>query len=407
MNPALIDAHTRLAKPGDKKAIKRIAERGVEEGLDGAIVFAHQALPTLPKKAPKSFALFVGLELDSDIGRLLVLPRDPEDSWFGDSDEGWRSVDTVGDNGALVFDADAMVRQVNERGGIVLVAQPFDTDLSHPTAEDAFAQHRGLGGVVVASDPKHESSNTRASEAAVSARLACVAGSASAADEPRFGSVATVFALPPTSQQALVDCIRAGRVWAAEIAPPPDPKAERKAERKADASPDEGEAHNGAQRDSKQRDGKRGRKSKRDPGERPGDNRGNRLDSRKLRGRAATPWDDKQPEIDPIAKLYGLHDRKADRFATMSDEELDRINGNRARGSDPNRMREPDFTDLRAEREHVSLLLRTIDDQADRQAQSISLRFALSYYADGKLPPPPPKQAGGRRRRGNSRRRRG
>jgi hypothetical protein len=338
-----------------------------------------------------------------------VLPRDPEDSWFSDDEDGWRSVDTVGENGALVFDADARVRQVNERGGIVLVAQPFDTDLAHPTAEDAFAQHRGLGGVVVTSDPSHEASNTRASEAAVSARLACVAGSASAADEPRFGSVATVFALPPTSQQALVDCIRAGRVWAAEIAPPPDPNAASKGDDDAEASArddqDEQGGQDRGQRESKQ--SRRGRKNKRDPGERPGDNRGNRLDSRKLRGRAATPWDDKQPEIDPIAKLYGLHDKKADRFATMSDDELDRINGNRSRGSDPNRMREPDFSDLRAEREHVSLLLRTIDDQADRQAQSISLRFALSHYADGKLPPPPPKQSSGRRRRGNSRRRRG
>ena len=62
----------------------------------------------------------------------------------------------------------------------------------------------------------------------------------------------------------------------------------------------------------------------------------------------------------------------------LSDNDLDRVNGNRNRGHDPNVMAAPDFRELRAERQHVNLLLDTISDRRDDGRNSIALRFAMS-----------------------------
>jgi hypothetical protein len=101
------------------------------------------------------------------------------------------------------------------------------------------------------------------------------------------------------------------------------------------------------------------------------------------RRRDNTVWDERQPDCDPVALMHGLETRREDRLRHLSDEELDRISGNRARGPDPNVMTMPDFSLLRAEREHGSLLQATLDTQADDGDDSLSMRFAMAAFQRG------------------------
>ena len=79
--------------------------------------------------------------------------------------------------------------------------------------------------------------------------------------------------------------------------------------------------------------------------------------------------------------MYGLDGRKFLRFSGKSDIELDRINGNRAKGPDPNVMVLPAFDELRQERQHINLLFCQTEEEDDEE-DSLSLTIALSYFHD-------------------------
>ncbi len=252
-----------------------------------------------------------------------------------------------------------------ERGGAVVVAQPYDRDLGYPCTEEAFGDQKGFSAVVVTSSPRHTTSNERAAAAASAAKLPGVGGSASQPGGGRFGAVATLFLRAPRDQQGLVQGLKAGRMWPVEIS------AEQVSSRKSDGKKG---------RDVRKSDGKdgqaRGRRKRRGKGD---DDRGNRLN---LALAAHKPVDNRfdrlQPDADPIARFYGVDGQKADRFerlSHLSDQDIDRINGNRSNGPDTNIMPSPDFRTMRAERQHVNLLMRTIEQ--DDHADSIALRFAF------------------------------
>lgn len=399
MNPALIDLHVRLGE-GRSSAPADLAAAALEVGLDGLVVVGRDLAPPVACGEHDGVALFCGVELDSDVGRLICVPA-VDDEWFRNA--GWRSLF----DGEAGYASAAIVHAFGERGGAVLVAQPFDRDLDHPACEEAFTATPGFAGVVVTSSPRHSTSNDRAQMAARGAGLPGVGGSASGPGDERFGGVATVFAEPPVDQATLAAALRSGRLWPAEIvALPPamddgddegDDEGEgagpaangnvaapgaRKAERATARSGNRKEAGEfGASRkteradkaDKVDRGATRQRKTERE------DNRGNRLDPAMLRKPAANAFDERQPEMDPIARLYGHGDRRPEgRLSHLSDSELDRINGNRARGPDPNVMATFDFREMRAERAHVNLLLEVIAGQTTDERDSLALRFAMS-----------------------------
>ncbi len=352
--------------------------------------------------------LFAGVELDTEVGRVLCLPGEPDDWYQGNS---WRELANGSEPGS--YASAALVESFGARGGAVLVAQPFDRDLEHPCTEAAFAATSGLVAVIVASNPHHAMSNERAVSAARSAKLACVAGSAAAPGAETFGKVATVFSTPPISQTVLIEALRKGRVWPAELGYRTG--ADRSKGKNTSHASSEHKAQNSRGKGREQ--GKRGRRRRGDD-----DNRGNRLDVNRNDGPQYNHFDDRQPDFDPIARLYGRDSRKDNptgHLAHLSDEELDRVNGNRNRGADPNVMTRPDFSELRAERHHIGLLMKTIDPHRHNQSDSIAMRFALSVLgtADPSEAPPPSsgrrnnnrdnRGGGNRGRRRRSRRRRG
>ncbi|HAN30828.1 MAG TPA: hypothetical protein DCQ06_04455 [Myxococcales bacterium] len=343
MNAALIDLHVRATE--DPLSAAFLLEQASTKGLDGLVLVGQGQAPQIEDAEDVRKAIYVGVEVDTDIGRLLCLPS-TIDEWFTESK--WNEL-TQGEQG---LNAVEVAKEFTERGGVVMVAQPFDRDLGHPCLEDAFQSLDTLSAVVVTSSPKHTASNERASKAAVEAKLPGAGGSASTIRGERFGSVATLFPRHPVDQQALVAGVKSGRMWPVEMTVLP-PREVIKTNSNAEG------------------------KSKRRQKKSKDDNRGNRVDLAKLSKPQSTEKLDKQPEYDPIAKLYGLHKRNDRLGQHRSDAELDRVNGNRSSGHDCNVMVSPDFRELQAERQHVNLLLQTIDGQRQQDRDSIALRFAV------------------------------
>lgn len=376
MIPALIDLHVRPLRTdaGDLDTLL-IAEQARDRGLDGVAVMAlDEPLSTLDAdSAATGVQLFVGVELPTDRGLLLCYPR-AADEWFRSA--GWR---TLAKNDGL-YAADAVVKAFSERGGAVVAMPAVDVE---PAG--------GVHGLLVAETTLDE----QAVAVAQTTRVACVGGSGATVDGEHFGSVATVFASPPTGQEALVDGLRSGRAWPVEIGTPELAELTRAAHppRPAQAP---GRSHSetvdlrtpprpgGREQFAASREGgslQQRPRPKLDPQERPGDNRGNRLNRDEVRRIADIVLDDTQPTFDPVAVMYGLDARKVHRFAHKTDDELDRLNGNRARGADTNVMLMPSFDELRQERQRINLLFARTEEDSQLE-DSISLRFALAHFGD-------------------------
>lgn len=406
MTPALIDLHVRpvLNESGQQDA-ELLAVQARDHGLDGLAVIALDEAVTLTDTAELSRAtgvqLFAGVELTTDAGRLVCFPR-AVDAWY--TSAGWRTLPRAGTSSA--YDAESVVRAFAERGGaVVAIASAFEGDApARPAglcALDVTSMDSGGAGDDEEAEPDILAGglDDAALQSAFAGRLACVAGSRAVPGEARFGTVATVFASPPTSQESLVEGLRSGRVWPVEIGAPWADAAlqPRRAPMSQPSAPPAAPAYappaqaqpsytapTAQHSERPQRQSATHRKSGRywDPLERPGDARGNRLNREALRRRIAPLTDEgDQPAFDPVAAMYGLDGRKFLRFSGKSDLELDRINGNRAKGPDPNVMVLPAFDELRQERQHVNLLFCQTEEEDDEE-DSISLTIALSYFHD-------------------------
>lgn len=437
MVPALIDLHVRPVLDEDgRQDLELIAVQARDHGLDGVVVIGRDAPVELGDTAPLTQAtgvhLFAGVALDTEAGRLLCYPRTVDDEWFQKG--GWKSLHQGNGAGPATYPAAEVVRAFGERGGVV-IAEPTGSDGDEGQAP-VNTTTSGLAGLVVTAGTQPVV-DEKLAQAAAAQRLACVGGSAAEPGEARFGAVATLFAAPPTSQSGLVDALRSGRVWPAEIGgqwqakvqpapqqqarrpearpqpaperpveggegPVPQPQgkpARSQAERPALAAAQPAQAQQAQQPQSSQlsQSGQQtqpapqppqrpnlGRKSRYfDPLERPGDARGNRLNRDEIARLHLTPvGDDSQPPFDPVAAMYGLDHRRIQRWANKTDAELDRLNGNRAKGPDPNVMAHPSFDDMRPDRQSISLLFAHTDEDA-RVEDSVSLRFAMTHLRSG------------------------
>lgn len=411
MSGAIIDVHVRLSA-GAPLTSAELAAAARQVGLDGMVVVGHDLPPAAEGGVVDGVLICCGVELDSTIGRLICIPAQ-EDPWFRAA--GWRSHYDA----EVGYDAAEIIAAFRERGGAVVLAHPFDDGLGHVARADAFVGVPGLSAMVVTSSPDHAALNERAAAAARAAGVVAVGGSADAPLGPRFGSSLTLLVEVPEDAAALVRALGDGRLWPLESvavvesadededdddndddAPPAaaPPSAER-------AAPGpRAEAKSRHERQQLERQAARQRRTERE------DNRGNRLDAQIVRKPASNPFDHRQPDLDPIARLYGLADRRPEsRSGHASDDDLDRVNGNRARGPDPNVMFVPDFRELRAERAHVNLLLETIEEQRDDLRESVAMRFALAALEQQPRPASPRDEGGGdagdaRRRRHRRRR---
>lgn len=445
MTPVLIDMHVRpVLNEAGQHDTELLAVQARDHGLDGLAVVGVDEPVSLGATAALSeatgVAFFCGVELATDAGRFVCFPK-VLDAWYDGA--GWKGLPRASGSADL-YAAEAVVRAFAERGGAVVgVSSAFEQDApARPAGVSAldvtFVQAPGEAEVAAA-----DALDELALRSAYAGRLSCVAGSRAVPGESRFGTVATLFAAPPTTQEALVEGLRSGRVWPVEIGTPGawaalQPKrshsdrqpangqqqAHGRHHAESDAAHDGAEhpggghashsasgtgsaghanGHAGANGHAASTNGHAGgtsghagterrerapsaaqRKNGRyhDPHERPGDARGNRLNRDALRRQLVSPADDEaQPTFDPVAAMYGLDGRKALRLSGKSDVELDRINGNRSKGSDTNIMVLPSFDELRQERQHINLLFAQTEEAVDRE-DSVSLYWALSYFRD-------------------------
>ncbi|MBI5607915.1 MAG: hypothetical protein HY902_03440, partial [Deltaproteobacteria bacterium] len=197
-------------------------------------------------------------------------------------------------------------------------------------------------------------------------------------------------------QATLVEGLRAGRAWPAElgwVAPSPRRAAPPVAEASGDSPPPPSEARHERQPRERTREvpakeapAPRAKPAKKVPSrydaqERPGDNRGNRMNRDELLQALCMPAnaEDIQPTHDPVAIIYGIDNRRQQRHRDRNDVDLDRlVNGNRAKGPDPNIMAMPSFEELRNDRQPISTLFAQSEERHDLE-DSIALRFALSH----------------------------
>ncbi|MFZ4578280.1 MAG: hypothetical protein ACOYOB_07775 [Myxococcota bacterium] len=437
MIPALIDLHVRpMPNEQGRQDIELLAVQARDQGLDGLVVIGDDTAVDLGETSAVSDAtgiqLFSGVALDSDLGQLLCYPREIDD-WFRGC--GWRTLEHSNGGERAVYRGADVLRVFAERGGAVVMGAPDAAKVLEPVVDDS-ARPIGVAGIVVTGSLDPASAiDDRTLLWAQGARIACVGGSASAPGQDRFGTVATLFAAPPTNQEAMVEGLRSGRVWPAELGHDlalrnNAPAAPRKPDKPV-VRPEEGNVQPRPAVEARQLplgvDGnvanrpikpafeprpkearpvqpapapKTEKRGKVDPFERPGDNRGNRLNREEVRRQLFEPTvEEAQPTFDPVAAMYGLDGRRALRNSHKTDTELDRINGNRSRGPDPNVMFSPIFDDMRPERQMISLLFSPAEEKRDLE-DSVALRFALTHFKSGNLPP---RDSGPEKRRGGGR----
>jgi len=375
--PALVDLHVRSsATAGCDLDPELLIVQAKPRGLDAICLTDVDAVPDVEALAAIARAadltVFFGVELPTELGHLVAFVP-TLDPWYHGA--GWRGL-ARHEDGEL-YSAEAIVAGFEARGGAVIAAHPFDRDLGFKTPGDAVGLLKGLAGVIVVSDPRHTTSNELALKTVGAMGVGYAGGSASGPDVSRFGKAATLFSILPASQEAFVHALRERRFWLVELRDPerrpareadaPEARQADKPARQPRAARGGGELRfdiRGEARQSPIPAGQAARAPRDEPararpvqsgtngsngGGRPQrgrdewDNRGNRAPGfERRRGGGNQPnWDEQQPAYDPVARMYdasgGLHDRTKH----LTDDEIDRIAGNRADGPDRNTMLDP------------------------------------------------------------------
>ncbi len=375
MTAVLIDmlVHPLWVAPGQLDA-ETLGVQARARGLDGlAVVGEDVALDLTTAQAAAASAgvhLFNGVALHTDGGRVVAYPRQV-DAWFLQG--GWRESAHRDEGDLRIYEAASLLPLLAAHGAVI-IAFADDEDGKIPQGASGVWVLGGANGRGLA--------ETTARQAQVQ-RMACVGGTDGAATEARFGTAATVFAAAPADQHALAEALQSGRCWPAEIgfvAARPAAAPARDATTAAEPRAPRPEPAKGA--DSSKAKQPKKPAGRYDVAERPGDNRGNRLNREEVLRALwlpSAPQEEAQPSADPIAIMYGLDGRKQQRYRDKSDVELDRlVNGNRAKGADPNIMAMPNFDEMRHDRVQIHLLFAPSEEQHDLE-DSIALRFALSH----------------------------
>ncbi len=392
--PVLIDLHVRplWLEPGAVDS-ELLAVQVRDRGLDGALVVADDQPLQLGDTAgllrETGVVLAAGVVLPTDDGAtLLCVPR-TLDSWYQAA--GWQSLRPAG---GPAYPVAQIIAEFTGRGGTVIAIAPEgDAPWTLPTGVCAVSVLRG------GSAPIHDA----AARMAHRGRVASVGGSGCEPGDAQFGRAATLLAAAVTGQEGLVDALRGGRAWPVEIgvewtrkaqpapdsrkpvpaatAPMPRPHGERTESEFVAASRPGRQAPEPAPRQAHAKNGGPAKnRSRYEVPERPGDNRGNRLNREEiLRGLwAPAHGDDSQPNVDPVAMMYGVESRRQQRRQHYNDQDLDRTyNGNRARGADPNIMALPSFDEMRPDRQQIQVLFAPNEEKHDLE-DSVALRFAMA-----------------------------
>ena len=127
-----------------------------------------------------------------------------------------------------------VLRRVNELGGAVVAAHPYDKTVDRPSGDAIFTLD-GLSAVEGLNAERKGPANDLAMEAADHMNLPCTGASGAKASLDEIGKAATLFKDPVRSERDVVTQLRAGSVFCVAIGVSPRPREEL-AERRGGSS---------------------------------------------------------------------------------------------------------------------------------------------------------------------------
>jgi len=216
----LIDVHVHSHhSQGCSLAPRDVVRRAREVGLDGVVFTDTNTLEGLDEiraaGRDEGFLALCGVELVTDRGHYLCyfsdpgsLPHPPQ--IFGTTPWPVREV----------------VRRVQELGGVVVAAHPYDKSIERPSGDFIFTLE-GLSALEGLNARRKGPANDLAIEAADHMSLPCVGSSGAAPSLDDIGKAATLFREPVANEADLVRQIRAGQVFCVAIGVEPQPQAQR------------------------------------------------------------------------------------------------------------------------------------------------------------------------------------
>lgn len=209
----LIDLHAKSHHSSDVGlTVDEVLDRAVAAKLDG-VAFCeslssarcHEAIQAGSRR---NLPVFVGIEIPTDKGLLMGFM--PEIGSFYLEEE-WRQLTAL-----VTPAAETISAFFDERGGAVIAARPYDLDMPYNMGDRLFGLDR-LHGVEVFNSRVGQIQTDFALEAARSAGLPTTGGSDPRDDADAVGALATFFPEEIDSQSALVDALREGACWGAQL----------------------------------------------------------------------------------------------------------------------------------------------------------------------------------------------
>jgi len=223
----LIDLHVHSRHTaGCALAPRDVLRRARDSGLDGVAFVDLNTLDGLEEiraaGRDEGFLALCGVEIATDRGHYLCFVPEPEKvpalpQIFGTPPWPVREV----------------VRKVNELGGAVVAAHPYDKTIERPSGDFIFTLD-GLAAVEGLNARRKGAANDLAVEAADHMNLPCTGGSGALGSLEEIGTAATLFKEPVRSERDLVAQLRAGAVFCVAIGVTPRPPESRRGPERTD-----------------------------------------------------------------------------------------------------------------------------------------------------------------------------
>ena len=213
-----LHVHTRHS-PGCSLAPTDVVRRARAAGLDGLVVTDMGNLDGLAevREAGRSEGIVAlcGVEIPTDRGHYLAYFPEPErvpplPQWLGTPP--WPVAETLA--------------RVEELGGVVVAAHPYDKSIERPGGDVLFSL-QGIAAVEGLDGRRSAHVNDLAVEAADHLGLPCIGGSGARASVDEIGGAATLFRDPVRTEADLVAQLRSGTVWCVAIGAAPARSAPR------------------------------------------------------------------------------------------------------------------------------------------------------------------------------------
>lgn len=207
----LVDLHAYTSLSGGATLRDLVADAKAN-GLDAICIADREASADTARAVATEdfkFPVLVGVEIGTRAGDAIVFVKDLDPIM---TREEWREL-----NALERPDLSEVVAWARERGGVVILAHPYDRNRRLAPRDRMFVASK-VDGVEIGSDDAEPRSNRIALEAVGKSTLAGCGGSARKSKSGGGdGTWLTLFATPVKDQASLVDAIATGDFWAVQV----------------------------------------------------------------------------------------------------------------------------------------------------------------------------------------------